>query len=65
LLLSGTGQAEHLREVGVDVVHDLPGVGANLHDHPLAMVTYKAKRSVPEIPPPTQRSALSPNERST
>ena len=50
LLLSGIGQAEHLREVGVDVVHDLPGVGANLHDHPLAMVTYNARRSVPAMP---------------
>jgi choline dehydrogenase len=60
LLLSGIGQAEHLREVGVDVVHDLPGVGANLHDHPLAMVTYNARRSVPEIPvnPPGEALGL-------
>ncbi|MFO1150001.1 MAG: GMC family oxidoreductase N-terminal domain-containing protein [Alsobacter sp.] len=33
LMLSGIGPAEHLRGVGVDVVHDLPGVGANLQDH--------------------------------
>jgi choline dehydrogenase len=33
-MLSGIGPATHLREVGVDVVHDLPGVGQNLHDHP-------------------------------
>lgn len=33
LMLSGIGPAAHLREVGVDVVHDLPGVGANLQDH--------------------------------
>jgi choline dehydrogenase-like flavoprotein len=33
LLLSGIGPADHLREVGVPVVHDLPGVGANLQDH--------------------------------
>ncbi|MCZ8108592.1 MAG: FAD-dependent oxidoreductase [Burkholderiales bacterium] len=33
LLLSGIGPADHLRAVGVDVVHDLPGVGANLQDH--------------------------------
>jgi choline dehydrogenase len=50
LLLSGIGQAKHLREVGVDVAHDLPGVGANLHDHPLAMVTYNARRSMPRCP---------------
>jgi choline dehydrogenase-like flavoprotein len=33
LLQSGIGPADHLRSVGVDVVHDLPGVGANLQDH--------------------------------
>jgi choline dehydrogenase-like flavoprotein len=33
LLLSGIGPADHLRAVGVPVVHDLPGVGANLQDH--------------------------------
>ncbi|GAB3733447.1 GMC family oxidoreductase N-terminal domain-containing protein [Amycolatopsis oliviviridis] len=34
LMLSGIGPAEHLREHGLRVVHDLPGVGTNLHDHP-------------------------------
>lgn len=33
LMLSGIGPADHLRSVGVPVVHDLPGVGANLQDH--------------------------------
>lgn len=33
LMLSGIGPAAHLRDKGVAVVHDLPGVGANLHDH--------------------------------
>ena len=33
LLLSGIGPADELREIGVDVVHDLPGVGKNLQDH--------------------------------
>lgn len=33
LLLSGVGPAAHLREMGIAVVHDLPGVGGNLHDH--------------------------------
>ena len=47
LLLSGIGPAEHLHAVGVDVVADLPGVGANLQDHPWAGVTYAAARPVP------------------
>jgi choline dehydrogenase len=33
LMRSGIGPAEHLREVGVDVRLDLPGVGSNLADH--------------------------------
>jgi choline dehydrogenase len=33
LMLSGIGPADHLREHGVEVVEDLPGVGANLQDH--------------------------------
>lgn len=33
LLLSGIGPAKHLDEIGVPLVLDLPGVGANLHDH--------------------------------
>jgi choline dehydrogenase len=33
LMLSGIGPAEHLNEMGVTPLHDLPGVGQNLHDH--------------------------------
>ncbi len=33
LLHSGIGPADELSEVGVNVVHDLPGVGKNLQDH--------------------------------
>nr|XP_013189586.1 unnamed protein product [Amyelois transitella] len=33
LLLSGIGPEEHLKEVGIDVVHNSPGVGKNLQDH--------------------------------
>lgn len=33
LLQSGIGPAGHLRQVGVDVRHDLPGVGGNMQDH--------------------------------
>jgi len=33
MMLSGVGPAAHLREHGIEVVNDLPGVGANLNDH--------------------------------
>jgi choline dehydrogenase len=33
LQLSGIGPAEHLRAHGIEVLHDLPGVGENLQDH--------------------------------
>ena len=33
LLQSGIGPATHLRSIGVNVLHDLPGVGENLQDH--------------------------------
>ncbi len=33
MMLSGVGPAEHLREHGIDVVNDRPGVGSNLNDH--------------------------------
>ena len=33
LLVSGVGPAEHLKDKGINVVHDLEGVGKNLQDH--------------------------------
>ena len=47
LMLSGIGPADHLREFDIDVVSDLPGVGANLQDHPLAGITYSAIKPIP------------------
>lgn len=32
-MLSGIGDAQHLRSLGIEVVTDLKGVGRNLHDH--------------------------------
>ena len=42
LMLSGVGPAKHLREMGVDVKLDAPGVGQNLQDHPLVLAIYQA-----------------------
>ena len=44
LLLSGIGPADELRDAGVPVHHDLPGVGRNLHDHPSVTVIYQARQ---------------------
>lgn len=44
LMLSGIGPAEHLREVGVDVLVDSPGVGSNLQDHPEGVISWDAKQ---------------------
>jgi choline dehydrogenase-like flavoprotein len=41
LLLSGIGPADHLRETGIDVRHDVPGVGLNLQDHPFVTVLWE------------------------
>ena len=41
LLLAGIGPADHLREVGVEVRHDLPGVGRGLQDHPFVTVLFE------------------------
>ncbi|PWE16381.1 glucose-methanol-choline oxidoreductase [Marinicauda salina] len=43
LMLSGIGPADHLREVGVGVEVDLPGVGANLQDHLDVMARARTK----------------------
>ncbi|WP_434445457.1 GMC family oxidoreductase [Lentzea sp. E54] len=47
LLRSGIGPAAHLRDLGIDVVADLPGVGENLHDHPLISVVYESSKPLP------------------
>ena len=43
LMLSGFGPAAHLKEHGIPVVADLPGVGQNLQDHLLMPVFYNSK----------------------
>ena len=43
LMRSGIGPAHHLREVGVRVVLDSPGVGQNLSDHPVVPLIWRTK----------------------
>ncbi|HIM37741.1 MAG TPA: mycofactocin system GMC family oxidoreductase MftG, partial [Dehalococcoidia bacterium] len=47
MLLSGVGPAAHLQEMGIPVVHDLPGIGQNLRDHPMVYTTWKTKPDYP------------------
>jgi choline dehydrogenase len=60
LQLSGVGDADHLRSVGLPVVHHLPGVGADLQDHlavhlqhtltlPVSMADLRRKARWPQI----------------
>ncbi|MFC8126550.1 GMC family oxidoreductase [Streptomyces sp. NPDC057302] len=44
LMLSGIGPAAHLRECGVDVLADSPGVGEHLQDHPEGVIMWEAKQ---------------------
>lgn len=45
LMLSGVGPSAHLREHGITPVRDLPGVGANLHDHVDAVIVVNAPQA--------------------
>ncbi|TXG95550.1 MAG: choline dehydrogenase [Rhodocyclaceae bacterium] len=44
LQVSGIGNAADLERAGITVKHHLPGVGANLHDHPSVLIKYNTDR---------------------
>ncbi len=50
LQLSGVGNASELEAMGIDVVHDLPGVGEHLQDHLEVYVQYACKQPVSVAP---------------
>jgi choline dehydrogenase len=50
LMRSGVGPADHLRELGIPVIADLSGVGANLGDHPSAWIEAPFPGEVRETP---------------
>lgn len=58
LMLSGIGPAEHLREVGIDIVADVRAVGANLHDHPTIPVIWRTRNSTDVIALATDPKAM-------
>jgi choline dehydrogenase len=46
LQLSGLGPAEHLREMGIDVIADMPAVGGNLHDHFNTYLSWRCAKPI-------------------
>jgi choline dehydrogenase len=44
LQLSGVGDPQELKRHGIDTVHELPGVGSNLQDHPDVLVIHRNRR---------------------
>lgn len=44
MMLSGIGPGQHLREKGIQVLHELPGVGRNLQDHLMAPIRFLATK---------------------
>ncbi|AOE85898.1 choline dehydrogenase [Pseudomonas sp. TCU-HL1] len=56
LLLSGVGDAEELKALGIDVVHHLPGVGKDLQDHVAVAIQYSTPKQ--GVSPTRQLSPL-------
>jgi choline dehydrogenase len=50
LMLSGVGPRDQLEQLGIPLVHELPGVGQNLRDHPMARVTWSTRPEHPLHP---------------
>ena len=46
LMLSGIGPRDQLDEFGIRVLHESPGVGQNLFNHPMGNVTFRVKDHV-------------------
>jgi choline dehydrogenase len=58
LMLSGVGPADALRSLGIGVVADRPGVGANLQDHVRVPVAHECAGSRPTAPAALVRGAI-------
>ena len=58
LLLSGVGPPDQLRSCGVPLVHELPGVGQNLKDHPQVPVRLAVRDGFPMDPDAPRRQSV-------
>ena len=50
LMMSGVGPADTIQKVGGNVLHDLPGVGRNLRDHPQVGIKWRSKPEFEQDP---------------
>ena len=46
LQISGIGPAAHVQSLGVEVVADMPGVGANLQDHYVSRISHRVRDAI-------------------
>ena len=58
LLLSGVGPAGELRSLGIDVVHDLPGVGKNFRDHAATYMLFRGEGDPADVETPSLQVGL-------
>jgi choline dehydrogenase len=49
LMRSGIGDPSELRAAGIAPMHELPGVGRNLHDHPRITLSFAGTRELEEM----------------
>ncbi|MCQ6957038.1 GMC family oxidoreductase [Mucilaginibacter aquariorum] len=49
LMLSGVGDAVELKNLGIDLKVNLPGVGKNLQDHPLISLTFQLNQPLADL----------------
>lgn len=59
---SGVGDPARLRTAGIDAVVDLPGVGRNLHDHPLAEVEFAGSERLQSLLAESSAKRFTPEE---
>jgi choline dehydrogenase len=46
LQLSGLGPGQHLRDMNIEVIRDMPAVGSNLHDHFNTTVCWRCSKAI-------------------